>query len=142
MGFAVKISGSGPIGSSSGVNRKRESRASGSSFRSELESHSAGGASSLAGMAPIATVGGLLSLQEAPDATMGRSKGLARAEDMLKDLETLQRGLVLGTISVQDLRSISAKVRGQRQSTQDSRLDEILAEIELRAEIELAKLGF
>ncbi len=73
---------------------------------------------------------------------MGRSKGLARAEDMLKDLETLQRGLVLGTISVQDLRSISAKVRGQRQSTQDSRLDEILAEIELRAEIELAKLGF
>ena len=96
--------------------------------------------------APLTSVDALLSLQEVPDATDGRSKGLARANEMLDMLEEVRKGILLGAISGPKLRILADLARNQRLANNDSletdpRLKEILSEIELRSEVELAKLG-
>jgi len=141
MGFAVKINGSGPVGAAAAPARRRAGRSDGASFRTALDVREPD-AAPLHGGGPLTAVTGLLALQEAPDATTGRSKGLARAEEMLAQLEDIRRGLILGAIPVQGLRNLAAAVRRQKQSTGDPALNQILGEIELRAEVELAKLGF
>ncbi|MDA5193213.1 flagellar assembly protein FliX [Govanella unica] len=140
----MKISGTGQVGKSSGATRKKgvpgDSDSFGSMVDSDVSSLAAAGSS--AGVGPLAAVGGLFALQEAPDATAGRSKGVGRAEDMLKQLDEVKRALLFGEIPVNVLKSLAYSVRQQRAQTDDPRLNDILAEIELRAEVELAKLGF
>lgn len=142
MGIAVKINGTGQVGSTSSSNRKKGVRGDGDSFRAALETQTATPAAAPVALSPLSAVEGLFALQEAPDAAAGRSKGVARAEDMLKQLDEVRRGLVLGTIPVNTLKSLAYSVRQQRAQTDDPRLNDILAEIELRAEVELAKLGY
>lgn len=90
----------------------------------------------------VSGVGALLGLQEVPTSTDGRSKGLARGNDMLNILEQIRRGLLLGAIPVSRLKTLATIASEQRQATADPKLDEILTEIELRAKVELAKLGY
>ncbi|GER03003.1 hypothetical protein JCM17846_06850 [Iodidimonas nitroreducens] len=82
----------------------------------------------------------LLALQEMPDATAGRSKGLARAHDMLDMLEDVRKGLLMGAIPQSKLSQLSRLARDQRDGTLDPALSAILDDIEVRAEVELAKL--
>ena len=100
----------------------------------------AAGPSSAAG--PVASAQALLAVQEVGDATAGRSKGLMRAEDMLDALEDLRRGLLMGTVSKAKLQSLARMARARRETIDDPRLNALLDEIELRAEVELAKLEF
>lgn len=143
----MKITGPGQIQSSS-LKKSAKKRSAGSSeFSSELGGAGKSGATSSAGgAAPLTPLDALLTLQEAPDSTDGRSKGLARAEDMLELLEDVRRGILLGTISAPSLRKLADLARNQRQNgdpslKSDPRLREILSDIELRSEVELAKLG-
>lgn len=90
----------------------------------------------------VASAQALLAVQEVGDATAGRSKGLMRAEDMLEALEDLRRGLLMGTVSKAKLESLARLARARRETIDDPHLNAILDEIELRAEVELAKLEF
>jgi hypothetical protein len=139
----VKINGTGQVGTSGGVSRKKNTSGT-DSFGALLEPETSALSAMSSGMAaaPLASVGGLFALQETPDATQGRSKGMARAEDLLKQLEDLRRGLLVGAIPVSGLQSLAYTIRQQRAQTDDPRLNDILGEIELRAEVELAKLGY
>lgn len=89
---------------------------------------------------PVAAVDALLALQEAPDASRGRSRGLDRAGAMLGLLEEVRRGLLVGTIPRATLGQLARLARESRQSGLDPALAAILDDIELRAEVELAKL--
>jgi hypothetical protein len=143
----MKISGPGQIQSSSVKKSAKKQASGGSSFSSELSGPDrAGSTSGAGGAAPLAPLESLLAFQEVPDSTDGRSKGLARAEDMLDLLEEVRRGILLGTISAPSLRNLADLARNHRQNgdasqKSDPRLDEILSDIELRSEVELAKLG-
>ncbi|MBL4639565.1 MAG: flagellar assembly protein FliX, partial [Kordiimonadaceae bacterium] len=68
-------------------------------------------------------------------------KGLMRAEEMLDVMEEIRKGILLGAIPVPNLRNLAALARNQQNKTDDPKLNELLSEIELRAEVELAKLG-
>lgn len=141
----MKITGPGQIHSKSVKKTRKTSGGGGSSFSDEIsesetsESHSttAAGATN-----PLASVNALLSLQEAPTSTEGRSKGLHRANLMIESLEELRRGLLLGRIPMNKLQALAMTARERKATTNDPALQEILLEIELRAEVELAKLGF
>ncbi|GHF29424.1 flagellar assembly protein FliX [Kordiimonas sediminis] len=139
----MKISGPNRIQPKSVDKSKKKPAADGGAFASALNSteevHTSAG---ISGASPLTTVGALIGLQEAPTATEGRSKGLARADEMLDVLEDIRRGLLLGAIPVQNLETLARTARGQQNKTNDPVLNEILAEIELRAEVELAKLGY
>lgn len=89
---------------------------------------------------PVSAVDALLALQEAPDSSAGRSRGLARAADLLDLLEEVRRGLLLGTIPRATLGQLARLAREGRQPGLDPALAAILDDIELRAEVELAKL--
>ncbi len=143
----MKISGSSKIESKSLKKAKKTSSGSGADFARALGSSGgeveATAATSTGG--PVTSVDSLLSLQEVPDASSGRSKGLdqamARASDMLDMLEEIRRGILLGSIPAANLRGLADMARGRKENLNDPNLSEILEEIELRAEVELAKLG-
>lgn len=91
---------------------------------------------------------GLLAAQmvdPAGDATEGEARRrqamVDRGEDILERLEELRVGLLLGRVPEDRLASLAAMVRDQRQDARDPQLAAILDEIELRAEVELAKLS-
>ena len=123
---------------------ERKKAPSQSSFADALEGGGkvAGGVAPRAtdAASPVAAVDALLALQEAPDAARGRAKGVARAEDMLSLLEDVRRGILLGAIPKAKLQQLARLARQGREGFIDPALDAILDEIELRAEVELAKL--
>lgn len=96
---------------------------------------------SVAAAGPVASMDALLSLQEAADDPDARSKGLNRATSLLDHLEEIRHGLLLGQIPMDRLQRLAALARAQREGFSDPRLNAILDEIELRAEVELAKLS-
>lgn len=143
----MKISGPGQIQSKSIKKTSKQREAGSSGFSSKLSaSDEADAPQNIGGAAPLTHLDALLSLQEVPDATDGRSKGLARANEMLDMLEEVRKGILLGAISESSLRNLADMARRQRENSDssiqnDERLREILDDIELRAEVELAKLG-
>ncbi len=143
----MKISGPGQIQSKSLKKTSKQRSAGAGEFSRKLDSSGASDApQNVGGAAPLTHLDALLSLQEVPDSTDGRSKGLARANEMLDLLEEVRKGILLGAISESKLRNLADMARNQRQNAgesldDDDRLREILDDIELRAEVELAKLG-
>ena len=87
--------------------------------------------------APV--VDALWALQAVDDPTTGRSKAVARGEDLLDGLDDLRHAIMLGQISPERLERIAAGVQSQRTAVDDPRLARILDEIDLRAQVELAK---
>jgi hypothetical protein len=55
-------------------------------------------------------------------------------------LEEIRHGLLMGTLPLDKLTALSASLRDRRETCHDPRLAALLDEIELRAEVEIAKL--
>jgi hypothetical protein len=70
-----------------------------------------------------------------------RRRLVRHAEDILDMLEELRHGLLMGTIPESKLTQLTDMVRSRREACRDPRLASLLDEIELRAEVELAKLS-
>ena len=138
----MKITGPGQIQSKTVKKTASKVGAGGTAFRKQVSGEDATSATTgVSGSAPISSVDSLWALQEAPDSTDGRSKGLMRADEMLDMLEEVRKGILLGAISMPDLRKLADMARNQKSTTGDKNLNSLLEEIELRAEVELAKLG-
>jgi hypothetical protein len=110
----------------------------GDSFASQLaeETHAA----AVGQAASAATVQAIVALQEVGDASQQRRRALGRAHDLLDGLEAIKLALLGGRLSASRLGTIAALIRERRESCEDPALDAILADIELRAAVELAKL--
>lgn len=64
-----------------------------------------------------------------------------RGFDLLDRLDEIRMGLLMGTIPTDRLNNLLRLVRGSRDGAMDPKLNAILDDIELRAMVELAKLG-
>lgn len=95
------------------------------------------------GAGPAMSVDGLLAVQETNPEGRGRGKqGAERGEELLARLERIRDGLLMGVIPESELRALTTSIKASRERNfTDPRLGEILDEIELRARVELAKLG-
>ncbi len=69
-----------------------------------------------------------------------RKKSLKRGRSLLEKLEEIRDGLLKGYISLDKLIEISRFVKEKKLASNDPQLEEIIGEIELRVEVELAKL--
>ncbi len=141
----MKITGPGQIHSKSVKKTQKSSGGSYTSFSKEIagsDTHETQSTASVGATNPLANIDALLALQEAPTSTDGRSKGLHRANVMIEALEELRRGLLLGRIPMNKLQALAMAARERKTKMPDPVLHEILLQIELRAEVELAKLGF
>ncbi len=123
---------------------RTKAKASGSAgFGALLQTDSTAEAGQAAGAAPIAPTAGLgamLAAQGVEDQAAERQRATREGHEMLDMLEAIRRGLVMGTIPRERMSTLLAYARSKRGSG-DPALDDILAQIELRAMVELAKLG-
>jgi hypothetical protein len=83
----------------------------------------------------------LLALQAVPEAGEGKRRAVKRAGDMLDLLDDIRIGLLEGGVPRGKLEGLLRMVQTRRDDFADSRLAQILDEIELRAQVELAKFG-
>lgn len=137
----MKIDGNGPVRGAP-VRRKAEARRTdgSGSFSQSLKPETAAPASG-SSLGGSVAVNPLLAVQEAADATHGQAKAKARGDAILDRLDDLRMGLLLGFFPKDRLEDLLQMVRTRRPDVGSGPLAEVLDEIELRAEVELAKLG-
>jgi len=135
---------SGPSKSTPSERKKtvKSPAGSGEAFSSALEgTGQSESAASTRPSGPVASVDALLALQTSPEGgSDARAQGFARGHGLLDLLEEVRRGIVLGAVPKEKLRQLAELARSQREEFTDPHLGGLLDEIELRAEVELAKL--
>lgn len=135
-----KIDGPGSIRPTQNVRRTGKSSATGgSSFAKHLDESDEAG--STHGVTSAGAVGSILGVQEVDDALHHASKGKLRAEDILDRLDELRMELLTGAISRDKLLQLAHVVSSRRGEISDPRLIAVLDEIDLRAQVELAKFN-
>lgn len=90
---------------------------------------------------PLATLDAILALQSEEDPAERRRRSAGRGKDLLDALDELKAGLLSGSVSPAELGRIGRGLLTGSGPSGDPALDGIVAEIELRAKVELAKLG-
>jgi hypothetical protein len=89
----------------------------------------------------LASMDALLALQSETDPGERRRRSIQRGHDLLDALDRLKAALLSGRVPTTDLRTIAARIAERQDLTGDPRLDDILSHIELRAQVEMAKLA-
>jgi hypothetical protein len=90
--------------------------------------------------APLASLDAILQLQSEEDPGERRRRSARRGHDLLDSLDKLKAALLTGSVPAADLGRL-ARSLADAGSSGDPALDTIVAHIELRAKVELAKLG-
>jgi hypothetical protein len=133
-----KIDGLGGVRAPQAAKRAGKTGSSGGpSFAKEMGESSE--TSEARGVSGSNAVTGILNIQEVDDALAHASKGKRRAQDILDRLEELRIELLSGGISKDKLLQLGRIVAARRASITDPHLAAILDEIDLRAQVEMAK---
>ncbi|CAM5765947.1 flagellar assembly protein FliX [Bosea minatitlanensis] len=133
----IRIDQRAPVAGASPASSAK--RAGASSFtlpapESEAPARSAGPAAA----GPLDT---LLAVQAQEDQQERKRRQARRGHDLLDGLDRLKAALLSGRVLPSELERLRHALALRRETTDDPRLDEVLAHIELRAAVELAKLG-
>jgi hypothetical protein len=138
----MKVEGSGGVRGGTSVRRTGKSEGSSKTgFAKQLSTDET--PASVAGVnssMPLAGVASVLALQEVDDATARASRGKKRAQEMLDKLEEIRLGLLSGDLPAQQIVELARTVKSARVQVDDPNLAQILDEVDLRAQVELAKL--
>ncbi|MEP3525872.1 MAG: flagellar assembly protein FliX [Hyphomicrobiales bacterium] len=121
---------------------KKAGKSSGSSATFSLSDDAAETAevNTSAPVSNVAHLDVLLALQGVEDSTSGKKRTAEQGFDLLDRLEEMQLGLLTGRLSATQVTRISQKISNLGR-TGDEKLDSILSDIDMRARVELAKLG-
>jgi hypothetical protein len=141
----MKVSNVGSSRSVSGPRRAQASSGKGAEFAEQLREAAgiteaeAGGVTETSAMVGVDSI---LLAQGVGDATDERQRRMARqyGEDLLDKLERIRREILEGQVSKDRLMNLAQAMRAHRMRTADPYLNSIIDEIELRAEVEIAKL--
>ncbi len=128
-----------PIGTTGVAARRSAGR--GFSVETPSQPPAAAGAAAAASASGVGSIESLLVLQGEEDPAQRRRRVARRGTDLLDQLDRLKAAILSGRIPAVDLLRLRALLSERRDTTDDPRLDEVLAHIELRAAVELAKLG-
>lgn len=141
----MKISKVGPAGESASTKRKKSAAKDGA-FADQVRDVAATGEvespHAVDGPSQVGAVESVVAVQEVPDATDGRSRKMLRqyGDELLDRLDELRLAILAGAVSKERLAELAHRLREKRRQSDDPRLNEIIDEIELRAEVEVAKL--
>jgi hypothetical protein len=140
----MKVEGPGKSGSVKGASRAGAKKgADGTAFSDMLEETSGAEAAAPAStVMQISSLDVLLSVQQSDDAGSGAGKrARQRAADLLDNLDQIRLGLLAGGVPLSTLKNLEHMVSRQKENILDPRLSEIIDDIDLRVQVELAKLG-
>jgi hypothetical protein len=137
----MKVEKTGPTGGTTGTRRTdRASSARPGEFSRFLDP--ASGPSGVTTSTTIGSVDALLAAQEVEvSGEEERRQARKRGDEILDRLDELRHGLLAGTLTEAQLMALANLVRARRASIVDPKMREIIDEIELRAEVEIAKLS-
>ncbi len=90
---------------------------------------------------PIGGIEALLALQGVEEPSERRRRAVRRGRNALDVLDELKMGLLAGTLDQMLLGRLKAAASALKDSSGDQGLDGLLGEIELRVEVELAKMA-
>lgn len=108
------------------------------SLADEMNAPSRVGVSQLKGIGGIDT---LMALQGLEDSTERRKRAVRKGRGALDVLESLKVSLLSGDLDQSTLNRLRAISKDLSEPTGDSGLDAVLAEIDLRVQVEIAKLS-
>ena len=135
----MRIDGNGRVAAPRGA--PGDTKAAGGKARFSLSlGEGASDATGVRGAPTVAGLDAMLALQAVEDPLSKRRKLLRRGRSLLDVLDGLRLSLIDGVVSQADLAQLSALVREGREQADDPGLDAVLAEVDLRAAVELAKL--
>lgn len=123
--------------------KRRGKAGDGDSFADSLReaqgTSSAGAATETSTVAAADAVLAAQSVGDSLDDAPTRKRLMSFGGDVLDRLDELRVGILLGRFPKEQLADLAQRLRQKRQESTDPRLNEIIQEIELRAEVEIAK---
>lgn len=140
----IKISSTGSAGQVGSTRKGSRVSSSGESFASFLEGTEDVSSSSVGAATGVAGLDALLAAQTVGDALQDDGKkrrAAAHGNDILDKLEDLRMAILSGNVSKAKLIELAQMLRDKRETGLDDALNRILDDIELRAQVELAKLS-
>jgi len=139
----MKVKETGSAKAPNNIKKVRKSKVGEGSFSDSLkEVESSPGESGSPQISGVAGVEGILAAQNsdvAADSRRHLQRLMAYGDDLLDRLEDIRLGILLGHFSKDKLTELAQRLRQKREQSSDRVLSDILAEIELRAEVEIAK---
>lgn len=137
----MKVQGPGKTDKASKSGKKSGAAKSDGSF-SDMVAAGAQQASSAAPTQSIARVDALLAVQEVEDPTQGaaRKRMRQRADDILDELDGLRVSMLGGNLTLGHMIDVADVVASHREKISDPALTALMDEIDLRAQVELAKM--
>jgi hypothetical protein len=130
----------GPNGTALAARSAGPRRAASGSF-SIGEPETPATASGAGGLRAVSTLDALMALQGVGDATERRKRAVTRGRRALDELDKLKLSLLDGSIDNSMLARLKVAADGLTEESGDPGLDRIMAEIDLRVAVELAKAG-
>lgn len=137
----MKIEGPGKTGATSKAGKKDKASSSDESFGNFL-TQGTPSAAATSTTRSIASVDSLLSIQsvEDPTARAAKKRMRQRGTDILGELDKIRLAMLGGTLTVGHMIDIADVVVSHREKISDPALTAIMDEIDLRAQVELAKM--
>lgn len=138
----MKVEGPGKTSATKGASKTSKKGATGDTAFSSMVDDTEETASSapVARTSSVGALDALLALQGADSDGAGSKKARKRAADLLDQLDKIKVGLLTGELPRSALQDLSHIISQHRDQAVDPKLAEILDEIDLRAQVELAKL--
>lgn len=93
---------------------------------------------------PVTALDAMLTVQAVDEQggnRKNRQRAFQRGSSLLDRLDEIRHGLLEGRLPASRLQALAQQLRSEKLTVEDPRQAEILAEIELRCAVELAKLG-
>lgn len=136
----MKVDNTAGMRAGAPVRRTERSSARSGGFARHLEdSAGAAPAAAAGGVSAAGGIAGILSLQEVDDATTSRKRNVRHAETLLDRLDELRHALLMGTLSPSQLAELGRLVEIRLAAELDPGLSDLLADIDLRVRVEIAK---
>jgi hypothetical protein len=133
----MRITDTGSTGRVANSNRKKNT---GSGVTFSIETDAAGSQAGLSAPTSTSSIGSLLSLQAIGDPLEGRRRSVSFGHELLDELDSLKVSLLSGEMTSTQIKKLVTLVENRPRSDAE-KLEAVISEIELRAKVELAKLG-
>lgn len=117
------------------------SKSGGGEFDGLLSVGDSGSTSPAAYANSISSINSIFSVQEMSIEVLDPEEAKEKGLELLDELKKLRDGIVMEQVNVQSLQHLVNKIQNEKIHVSDPKLQEIIDDIEIRASVELAKLG-
>jgi hypothetical protein len=130
----------GPNGPAATTGKSSVRRSASGTFSLPHDDEARAAPSGTSGVATLSGIDALIALQGIESATDRRRRAVGRGKTALDALDDLKLALLSGSLDPSAADRLRTVALGLTDSSGDPELDRVLAEIELRVEVELAKM--